>query len=101
MVPLFTLQTPCGANRYPYLTTLVLNAGMGAFLGLDWGAAARQFFSDPVECVSEPDYIVQEKGKLSADGERGGVWGVNVLSTYVLVSSGYPLTTKGVAHPVS
>lgn len=60
---------------------------MGAFLGLDWTAAARQFFTDPVGCVSEPDYIVQEKGKLSADGERGGVWGVNVLSTYILVSS--------------
>lgn len=72
--------------RYPYLTTLVLNAGMGAFLGLDWYAAARQFFTDPVGCVSEPDYIVQEKGKMSADGERGGVWGVNVLSTYILVS---------------
>lgn len=68
------------------MTTLVLNAGMGAFLGLDWYAAARQFFTDPVGCVSEPDYIVQEKGKLSADGERGGVWGVNVLSTYILVS---------------
>lgn len=73
--------------RYPYLTTLVLNAGMGAFLGLNWTLAARQFFTDPVGCVSEPDYIVQEKGKLSADGERGGVWGVNVLSTYILVST--------------
>lgn len=67
------------------MTTLVLNAGMGAFLGLDWYAAARQFFTDPVGCVSEPDYIMQEKGKMSADGERGGVWGVNVLSTYILV----------------
>lgn len=67
---------------------------MGAFLGLDWAAAARQFFSDPVGCVSEPDYIVQEKGKLSADGERGGVWGVNVLSTYILVSPDYRLMMK-------
>ncbi|KAJ9103058.1 hypothetical protein QFC21_002480 [Naganishia friedmannii] len=71
-------------DSYPYLTTLVLNAGMGAFLGLDWAAAARQFVTDPVGCVSEPGYIVQQKGKMSADGERGGVWGVNVLSTYIL-----------------
>jgi hypothetical protein len=77
-------------SRYPYLTTLVLNAGMGAFLGLDWAAAARQFITDPVGCVSEPGYIIQEKGKMSADGERGGVWGVNVLSTYILVRFGVP-----------
>lgn len=70
---------------------------MGAFLGLDWAAAARQFFRDPVGCVSEPDYIVQEKGKLSADGERGGVWGVNVLSTYILVSP--PIVSMTVADP--
>ncbi|KAJ9102840.1 hypothetical protein QFC19_004568 [Naganishia cerealis] len=57
---------------------------MGAFLGIDWSAAARQFFTDPVGSVSEPDFIIQEKGKMSADGERGGVWGVNVLSTYIL-----------------
>jgi 3-keto steroid reductase len=86
-----------GGYRYPYLTTLVLNAGMGAFLGLNWTLAARQFFTDPVGCVSEPDYIVQEKGKLSADGERGGVWGVNVLSTYILVSTLPLIMTK--THP--
>lgn len=72
-------------RSYPHLTTLVLNAGMGAFSGLSWPAAARQFFTDIVGCVSAPDYIIQEAGKLSADGRRGGVWGVNVLSAYILV----------------
>lgn len=79
---------------YPHLTTLVLNAGMGAFSALSWPGAARQFFTDIVGCVSTPDYIIQEAGKLSADGRRGGVWGVNVLSAYILVSPGF-LNSEG------
>jgi 3-keto steroid reductase len=74
-------------SSYPHLTTLVLNAGMGAFKGIHWPGAARQFFTDLVGCVSEPDFIIQEKGWKSADGDRGAVWGVNVLSGYILAST--------------
>jgi 3-keto steroid reductase len=64
----------------------VLNAGIGAFTGLDWAGAMRQMMVDPVGTVLEPNYILQETGRKSGDGLRGGVWGVNVLSTYILVS---------------
>ncbi|KAH8089227.1 hypothetical protein HD553DRAFT_267755 [Filobasidium floriforme] len=71
-------------DNYPHLTTLVLNAGIGAFLGLDWAGAMRQLMVDPVGTVLEPQFILQEIGRKSGDGLRGGVWGVNVLSTYIL-----------------
>ena len=73
-------------HSYPHLTTLVLNAGIGAFTGLDWAGAMRQFITDPVGTVLDPHYIMQEIGRKSGDGLRGGVWGVNVLSMYILVS---------------
>jgi hypothetical protein len=71
---------------YPYLTTLVLNAGGGAFTGLSWPRAIAQFLCDPKGALTSPNFIKSEKGRMSADGERGGVWGVNVLSAYILVS---------------
>lgn len=59
---------------------------MGAFTGISWKGAAYQFFTDIVGSVTEPNYLIQEAGRKSADGERGAVWGVNVLSAYILVS---------------
>lgn len=74
------------STSYPHLTTLVLNAGMGAFIGIDWAGAFRQLFTDLVGCVSEPNFLMEERGRKSADGQRGAVWGINVLSGYILVS---------------
>jgi 3-keto steroid reductase len=51
----------------------------------------RQMMVDPVGTVLEPQFILQEIGRKSGDGLRGGVWGVNVLSTYILVSRIVPV----------
>jgi 3-keto steroid reductase len=72
-------------QSYPHLTTLVLNAGIGSFTGINWPGAFRQLSQHPVDAVLNPNYVMQEVGRKSGDGLRGGVWGVNVLSTYILV----------------
>lgn len=41
---------------------------------------------NPKRALTSPNYIKSTPGLRSADGERGGVWGVNVLSGYILVS---------------
>lgn len=71
---------------YPHLTTLVLNAGIAATTGINWAGAFRQLSVDPIGGLSHPNYLIEERGRTSADGMRGGVWGVNVLSGYILVS---------------
>ena len=59
---------------------------MGAYTGLNlplWIQQAwNQGFSWSAAC---PEFVNESKGALSADGERGLVWGVNVLAPYIMV----------------
>ncbi|WWC65125.1 uncharacterized protein I303_107739 [Kwoniella dejecticola CBS 10117] len=72
--------------KYPHITTLYLNAGMGAFSGLDWIAFFKQNVMEGLpHAQSRPYYNYEIKGAMSADGERGLVWGTNVLAPYIMV----------------
>jgi len=43
--------------------------------------------------LSMPKYNIEQEGAMSADGERGMVWGINVLAPYILAS--YPSDLRG------
>ncbi|WWC72497.1 uncharacterized protein I206_106459 [Kwoniella pini CBS 10737] len=73
-------------SKYPHITTLYLNAGMGAFSGLDWIDFFKQNILEGLpNAQSRPTYNLEIKGAMSADGERGLVWGTNVLAPYIMV----------------
>jgi 3-keto steroid reductase len=74
------------SKRYPHVTSLFLNAGLAAFKGNDYWKVAKQVFTaGPAIAFSHPEFNIEIPGVLTADGERGKVWGVNVLAGYILV----------------
>jgi 3-keto steroid reductase len=79
---------------YPYITSLFLNAGMGAFIGVDWGKALLQMACSPVDAVTHPNYKLQRVGVKTSDGERGLIWSVNVFANYLLVCERGPSVTN-------
>ncbi|WVR08606.1 hypothetical protein IAU60_005661 [Kwoniella sp. DSM 27419] len=82
-------------DGYPHITTLCLNAGMGAWSGIDWLGFIKQFVVDGMPLtLSQPRYQLEEKGVLSADGERGMVWGTNVLAPYIMAHELTPLLRR-------
>lgn len=45
----------------------------------------------PFKAFAYPDrYMSEHMGRMSQDGERGQVWGVNVLAPFILVSLPWP-----------
>ncbi|KAL7423938.1 3-keto-steroid reductase [Cryptotrichosporon argae] len=80
-------------KTYPYVTSLYLNAGFGT-LGL---ADAMRMFktlfaAGLVYAMSHAGMFTPEQvGVRTVDGERGKVWSVNVLSTYILATELAPL----------
>lgn len=71
--------------RYPYITHIFCNAGVGAFDGMDWPKAIKQILRNPVEATTYPCYKIQKKGLLSED-RLGWVWQCNVFGHYLMVS---------------
>ncbi|OCF78562.1 3-keto sterol reductase [Kwoniella mangroviensis CBS 8886] len=82
-------------TKYPHITTLYLNAGMGAFSGLDWIAFFKQNILEGLpQAQSLPKYQYEIKGAMSSDGERGLVWGTNVLAPYIMAQELIPLLRR-------
>lgn len=74
------------ASKYPYVTSLFLNAGFAAFKQVVIPRFMWQIITDGYRhALHHPRYNIEEIGARSADGERGRVWGVNVLSPYIMV----------------
>ncbi|OCF31811.1 3-keto sterol reductase [Kwoniella heveanensis BCC8398] len=79
-------------ERYPHITTLCLNAGMGAWSGLNYWTFFKQMVQDGMPlAMSQPKYQYETKGAMSRDGERGLVWGTNVLAPYIMARELAPL----------
>jgi 3-keto steroid reductase len=75
-------------TRYPHITTMYLNAGLGSYQGLSIPRFVWQMLTDGlVWAISNPKYQVEIAGAMSADRQRGMVWGINVLAPYIMVSS--------------
>ncbi|WVF67920.1 hypothetical protein IAT40_002682 [Kwoniella sp. CBS 6097] len=79
-------------ERYPHITTLCLNAGMGAWSGLNYWAFFKQIVQEGMPlAMSQPRYQNENKGAMSRDGERGLVWSTNVLAPYIMARELAPL----------
>lgn len=63
---------------------MILNAGLGAFSGIDWFRAVYEVLTDLKAAVTSPGFKIQTAGKISGDG-LGWVWQCNVFGHYVLV----------------
>jgi len=86
----FGFELPRGFSahgRYPHITSLFLNAGMLV-------PKSNLYFKFMFDCikdglvatVTDPHIQTEHVGVKSADGERGMMWGVNVLAPYIVVS---------------
>ncbi|THH33802.1 hypothetical protein EUX98_g466 [Antrodiella citrinella] len=71
------------AQKYPYISHLICNAGGAVFTGLDWIGALYQIACQPVIGVTVTEFKIQRAGVIGPDG-LGLVWQSNVFSHYVL-----------------
>lgn len=78
---LFSLMTDF---RYPYVSHLLLNAGVASFVGIDWIRCFKQLCSGPINAITVPTFYTQYIGEISADN-LGWVWQSNVFGHFVLV----------------
>ncbi|CAE6446193.1 unnamed protein product [Rhizoctonia solani] len=69
---------------FPYITHLVLNAGIGNFIGINWPLAVWEICTRFKTAVTSPGFKIQGTGKTSQDG-LGWVWQCNVFGHFVLV----------------
>ncbi|KAH7343512.1 NAD(P)-binding protein [Rhizoctonia solani] len=79
----------CAADvrkRFPYITHLILNAGTGDFVGINWPLAVWEVCTRFKTAVTAPGFKIQATGKTSEDG-LGWVWQCNVFGHFVLVRS--------------
>ncbi|CUA69407.1 3-keto steroid reductase [Rhizoctonia solani] len=69
---------------FPYITHLILNAGIGDFTGINWPLAVWEICTRFKTAVTAPGFKIQGTGKTSQDG-LGWVWQCNVFGHFVLV----------------
>jgi 3-keto steroid reductase len=80
-------------NRYPYITHVINNAGVGSFIGIHVVKGLIELVRNPVRAVTAPNYKIEVKGEISADG-LGWVWQCNVFGHYVMYRSLLPILRK-------
>jgi 3-keto steroid reductase len=69
---------------YPYVSHLIMNAGIACFTGIDWICATKQVLTEPMVAFTMPVFNLQSSGDMSLDG-LGYVWQSNVFGHYALV----------------
>lgn len=87
-------------RNYSRLDYVILNAGMGAFLGIDWLKCFACLLKNWVQAVSYPVYKVQAIGWKTAQpaavgGEIGTLFCANVFGHYYLVHELMGLLSAG------
>ncbi|KAF9523466.1 hypothetical protein CPB83DRAFT_910652 [Crepidotus variabilis] len=80
-------------EKVPYISHLVLNAGVASFKGLDWILIFKQLWENPLGLVTEPTFYTQHCGEKSPDN-LGWVWQSNVFGHFALVRELEPLLLK-------
>lgn len=80
------------AQKYPYISHLICNAGVATFKRLDIRIFLMQCIESPLKAVQYPAFNVQKAGVTSGDG-LGFVWQCNVFGHYVLFRTIQPLLT--------
>jgi 3-keto steroid reductase len=86
-------------DKFPKLDAAIFNAGMGAFLGIDWLNAFKSLAVNWVEAVTHPTFKIQAVGRVAKQhGEAediGEVFCANVFGHYYLAHEIVPLLAKG------
>ncbi|KZV71402.1 NAD(P)-binding protein [Peniophora sp. CONT] len=77
-------------RSYPYISHLILNAGVAPFERIHWPSLGKQIFTDLFGALTYPRYNIQHHGQLSDDG-LGWVWQCNVFGHYVLARALEPM----------
>lgn len=72
---------------YPYITHLYLNAGVGAWAGINWMAAFIEVFCEPMKALTDPEFKKQHTGWRSDKDKLGWVWQCNVFGHWCLVGA--------------
>ncbi|RPB03924.1 hypothetical protein L873DRAFT_1833316 [Choiromyces venosus 120613-1] len=88
-------------STYPNLDAVVLNAGMGAFLGIDWLTCYISLAKNWIKAVTVPTYKIQDVGWVTKqEGVLSGeevptVFAANVFGHYLLVHEVMDLLASG------
>ena len=85
-------------STLPKLDAAILNAGMGAFTGIDWLSAFAALAKNWIAAVTSPEYKIQAVGRTVTQpvgGDVGEVWAANVFGHYYLSHELVPLLAKG------
>ncbi|KAG8944966.1 hypothetical protein FRC04_001318 [Tulasnella sp. 424] len=85
-------------RKYPYVSHLVLNAGLMAYKEIDWAIVVKQLVTDFHGLVSAPQFKVQHVGETSEEG-FGYVWMCNVFGHYIMAKELDQLLRKSPTLP--
>lgn len=80
-------------ERHGHLSHLLLNAGGGAFVGLDWSKVIRGMVLNLVEALTYPDYMLESRSE-ETDDKLGYTWQLNVFGHYLLARLSLPLLAR-------
>ncbi|PWW77263.1 NAD(P)-binding protein [Tuber magnatum] len=100
LVSVYTL-TKTLRSTYPHLDAVILNAGMGSFLGVDWLNCFISLAKNWIRAVTMPTYKIQDVGWLTAQetplsGESmPTVFAANVFGHYFLAHEVVDLLVGG------
>ncbi|EGG05263.1 uncharacterized protein MELLADRAFT_64276 [Melampsora larici-populina 98AG31] len=79
--------------QYGHLSHLLLNAGGGTFIGLDWIKVFRGMVRNLVEALTYPDYMLESRSE-ETDDKLGYTWQLNVFGHYLLARLSLPLLAR-------
>jgi len=72
------------STRLPYVSHIVLNAGVASFHTINFWQCITQLFTRPMAAITSPEFYSQHSGEISADN-LGWIWQSNVFGHFVLV----------------
>ncbi|KAG8904402.1 hypothetical protein FRB99_001824 [Tulasnella sp. 403] len=86
------------SKRYPYITHLVLNAGIISYKGMDWSIAILQLLTDYKGALTAPAYKLQHIGETNEEG-LGWTWLCNVFGHYIITRELEDLLRRSPSQP--
>lgn len=84
-------------SSFPRIDAAIFNAGMGAFLGIDWLACFLALARDWTGALTHPEFKIQEVGRTCSSGRFtvGEVFCANVFGHYFLAHELMGLLRRG------
>jgi 3-keto steroid reductase len=111
-------------QKYERIDAAILNAGIGGWIGVNWGMAIKQFFREGMYFITKPDFKIGSVGEVTApqlpetkgsedfkevngigdarkEPEMGAVFAANVFGHYLLVHYLMPLLSRSQGQEAS